>query len=364
MIDKNESKLETNIDLCTVYAFYSQGASFFSCLLSLDEAFLQFSILNGTGGAFTECSKCCDNDFCNIGLCGGGTPRNFLQCLGCSDYTVEISDCNRIEQCGEDEMCYAHRLMASTAQEFRYETGCRPRVQCQGIAQAPIINQCFECCDTPMCNLYKCGSNWTAVMHFQTTTSPAPAYTTLPTTSVWSLPPPHISGLMMININANTILSCTSSEPGVTYTWLYQGSRSLPLGVSVSRGNHLVIFGAKSSNVGTYTCVIYKNGHQAASDANVTIISVKAHVTSVVALPNPPQTGHIVDIHCIATGYPDPTIYWSYTDTMGMTIAPPEISYPDPRTVRINNFEPSFHGGTWWCIAINNMGVDRRSIQM
>ena len=50
-------------------------------------------------------------------------------------------------------------------------------------------------------------------------------------------------------------------------------STSLPLGVSIIDRNHLAIIGAKSSNVGTFTCVINKNGHQAASKTNVTIIS-------------------------------------------------------------------------------------------
>ncbi|KAL3885124.1 hypothetical protein ACJMK2_025222, partial [Sinanodonta woodiana] len=99
--------------------------------------------------------------------------------------------------------------------------------------------------------------------------------------------------------------------------------RLLPLGVHLIDGSHLAIIGAKSSNVGTFTCVINKNGHEAASKNNVTIVSDEylfnpftenAHVTSVIASPNPPQTGHRVDIHCNATGYPDPTIYWSYTD--------------------------------------------------
>ncbi|KAL3885129.1 hypothetical protein ACJMK2_025227 [Sinanodonta woodiana] len=169
---------------------------------------------------------------------------------------------------------------------------------------------------------------------------------------------------MSINLNADTILSCNSNEPGVTYTWLFQGNKSLPLGVSIIGGNHLVIIGAKSSNVGTFTCVIYKNGHQAASTNNVTIISEKAHVTSVVASPNPPQTGDRVDILCDATGYPAPAIYWSYTDTMGLTHMTISTSFPNPTTVIIENFQPSIHGGIWSCIARNNLGVDRLSIQM
>ncbi|KAL3885126.1 hypothetical protein ACJMK2_025224 [Sinanodonta woodiana] len=169
---------------------------------------------------------------------------------------------------------------------------------------------------------------------------------------------------MSINLNADTILSCNSNESGVTYTWLYQGSKSLPLGVSIMRENHIAIIGADPSNVGTFTCVINKNGQQAASTTNVTIIPEKAHVTSVVASPNPPQTGHRADIHCNATGYPYPSIYWSYTDTMGMTYMPISTSYLDTTTVRIENFQPSLHGGAWSCIARNSLGVDRLSIMM
>ncbi|KAL3885127.1 hypothetical protein ACJMK2_025225 [Sinanodonta woodiana] len=169
---------------------------------------------------------------------------------------------------------------------------------------------------------------------------------------------------MTINRNSDTILSCNSNEPGVTYTWLYQGSRLLPPGVHLIDARHLAILGATSSNVGTFTCVINKNGHEAASKINVTIVSDKAHVTSVVASPNRPQAGHRVDIHCNVTGYPYPSIYWSYTDTMGTTYIPSSTSFPDPTTIRINNFQPSLHGGTWSCIAKNSLGVDRLSIQM
>ncbi|KAL3885032.1 hypothetical protein ACJMK2_025131, partial [Sinanodonta woodiana] len=182
-------------------------------------------IHNGTTGELIACSKCCDTDFCNVGLCGGSNTSISLQCFSCPQLTAQVADCQSIEQCASDSICYAHRVFNYASGQHRYETGCRSKLQCQAIAHVPLMNQCFECCDTPMCNLNKCGNNWTVVMHQETST--AQAHTTLPTTTLSPLPPPHISGPMTINLNADTILSCTSNEPGVTYTWLYQGVRTL-----------------------------------------------------------------------------------------------------------------------------------------
>ncbi|KAL3885039.1 hypothetical protein ACJMK2_025138, partial [Sinanodonta woodiana] len=180
-------------------------------------------VQSGKRSSVVACSRCCDTDFCNVGMCGHGNLTG-LRCLSCEAQTIHPSDCDRIEQCSEDDNCYAHRVLNAADLEPRYEMGCRPKLQCQGIARVPFINQCFECCDTPMCNLYKCGSNWTVVYHTSSQPTIIEATTSTHSALHYSV---AINGSMSVAYHGQGRLQCMSNAHNPQYTWTFNEVNNL-----------------------------------------------------------------------------------------------------------------------------------------
>ncbi|KAK3592358.1 hypothetical protein CHS0354_000976 [Potamilus streckersoni] len=310
------------------------------------------TIAIGKKEAKTTCSKCCDSDFCNLGLCRSGTAAS-LRCISCME-SFNIFDCDHFEQCSLDEICYSHKRHGSSDLMPRYQTGCLPKRQCEAIAHLTVINQCYECCDTHMCNIDKCGLNWTAI--YPTTHQSASTVTTTTPTSTTQLYAPVINGRTPLNYHGIGHFHCTSAAHDVTYTWHFNGS-SILAPHATSRQNVLLIRNMTESEVGTYTCVLSKSGSTADASIQVTIKEAPAHVVSVSSWPMPAVSGKELNLHCEVTGYPVPEVHWSFRNPSGMCLIPPNVVFPGNDNVHLSSYKPEVNQGNWTCIAINKLAT-------
>ncbi|KAL3885130.1 hypothetical protein ACJMK2_025228 [Sinanodonta woodiana] len=203
----------------------------------------------------------------------------------------------------------------------------------------------------------------TTIAQPKVTTTPSVTTATTATTSELILAPPLINGTISLNVHGNGRLDCVSGRNDVSFAWQFNGTSSIPQHVHVFR-NHLLIVSMTEAEVGMYTCIISHLETTAQVSTWLSMNAEKPHVAFVVASPSHPWTHHRVDIHCSVTGYPDPDIFWSFMDTMGLSYVPINVSYPDRATVRIDDFEPSLHSGKWSCIARNIIGVDNDFVQI
>ncbi|KAL3885115.1 hypothetical protein ACJMK2_025213, partial [Sinanodonta woodiana] len=306
----------------------------------------------GKREAKTTCFKCCDSNFCNLGLCGAGTAA-LLRCSSCTE-SFNIFDCIHFEQCSPDDICYSHKRHGASDLMPRYQTGCLPKRQCDAIARLTVINQCYECCDTHMCNMNKCGLNWTAVYH--TTQQPISTVTTTKPTSTTQLYPPVINGSTSLDYHDNGNLSCISAAHNVTYTWQFNGS-SILAPHALSHNEMLIIENMTESEVGTYTCVVSNGGSTAESSIQVTIKEAPAHIVSVSSFPMHAVRGKELNLHCVVTGYPVPEVFWKFRNLNGMCFIPTNVMFPRDDMVYLSSYRPEVNRGHWTCTAINKLAT-------
>lgn len=108
-------------------------------------------------GSMVLCMHCCnETDFCNNRLCGS-SPSTNRHCLKCDD-VLNPSDCNHVEECRQDENCFAHEAPKRTGNhEMRYDLACLPKRQCDAFERAYLQIGCIKCCNhTDYCNYVSC----------------------------------------------------------------------------------------------------------------------------------------------------------------------------------------------------------------
>ncbi|XP_046547092.1 uncharacterized protein LOC124257144 isoform X2 [Haliotis rubra] len=132
------------------------------------------------------CIECCDTDLCNKNLCGG-TDNGRLECVHCSGLQ-NMTYCTQLEICESNEVCYIEKKITDTYGQ-QYTAGCVKRTQCEAKQVSKrqydnVVDLCFNCCNTSVCNIECHRAATPAVTTTLTTTATSTQTTaTTPTTT-------------------------------------------------------------------------------------------------------------------------------------------------------------------------------------
>ncbi|KAK3594723.1 hypothetical protein CHS0354_001548 [Potamilus streckersoni] len=121
------------------------------------------------------CSKCCDRDDCNIGLCSLPSMNNngSLHCSSCPEGVNDVRNCDHVATCADNEMCYSS-MMTTVDNSVKHVTRCRRKEECtkltlsvmEVLANVEKLHQthhskrdmhiCDICCGSELCNIRPC----------------------------------------------------------------------------------------------------------------------------------------------------------------------------------------------------------------
>ncbi|XP_060608427.1 protein amalgam-like isoform X1 [Ruditapes philippinarum] len=189
-------------------------------------------------------------------------------------------------------------------------------------------------------------------------TSAAPK-TTVPPLAV------QINGPNKDHFLKETQLVCVSNPVADTYTWKFNGTFSLPRGVTkqlisghTSGGPGIDILHIKKlteSTFGTYTCAATLNGYTAEQSHFIGILAEKPTVNII----KPPVSSSFA-LQCQVTGYPAPHIQWDFVPKSPRSHGiPPGVQFREEAyksTLVVSHYNPVDHDGSWYCKAANTAG--------
>ncbi|XP_045185209.2 uncharacterized protein LOC123543185 [Mercenaria mercenaria] len=319
-----------------------------------------------TNGDMTLCLQCCESaDGCNKDLCGS-PPTTNRRCLTCDD-VLSPKDCERLQECSRDEFCYVHKGINQNIATFeiRHDLGCMGERQCNALKLA-YPQACVVCCNqTDLCNYAACDKWMPAAAPTQVAFTTRP--TTKATTTIPTTPPPQvvINGPDKDNYMNSTQLTCVTSPPAQSYTWKFNGTGTLPKGItsqqigiqagSVAGVDTLQIASLTEAQMGTYTCVATINGQTVEQSHFLGINGEKPTVH----IEKPPVSNNFA-MQCQVTGYPVPLIKWDFIpDSAGSHGIPPGVEFSDEKfqsTLFVKTYNPTDHTGMWYCKASNVVG--------
>ncbi|XP_045185074.2 uncharacterized protein LOC123543074 [Mercenaria mercenaria] len=178
---------------------------------------------------------------------------NALRCYECQD-VMQIQDCRRIVECNLGQKCFYHN------KNPRFELRCMNEIQCAAVtsflshsAQNGLSQNRIGCCShSDLCNGVDNSSQTT---HVPTT---AHSWTTTPLPKIVINAPDKAAYESMVQ------LSCVTIPPAERYSWKFNGTSTLPAGVSavqytpnqgaVAGTDVLTIVKIDATSFGTYTC--------------------------------------------------------------------------------------------------------------
>ncbi|XP_060583862.1 MAM domain-containing glycosylphosphatidylinositol anchor protein 2-like [Ruditapes philippinarum] len=157
-----------------------------------------------------------------------------------------------------------------------------------------------------------------------------------------------------------------------TYTWKFNGTSSLPAGVTeqlisgqTGGGSGIDILHIKNlteSTFGTYTCAATVNGYTTEQSHFIGILAEKP----VVNIIKPPVSSSFA-IQCQVTGYPAPNIQWDFipkatshvhqNNNHGLPHDVQALYETYQSTLFVNKYVPVDHTGRWYCKASNAAGT-------
>ncbi|XP_045185183.2 uncharacterized protein LOC123543157 isoform X2 [Mercenaria mercenaria] len=174
---------------------------------------------------------------------------NALRCYECQD-VIQIRDCRRIVECDLGQKCFYSKKKT-------IELSCMREVQCRALEKILALeghnqNQIGCCSHSDLCNGI---DNSSQTAHVPTTTH---SWTTTPLPRIVINAPDKAAYKSMVQ------LSCVTIPPAERYSWTFNGTSTLPAGVSavqytpnqgaVAGTDVLTIVKIDATSFGTYTC--------------------------------------------------------------------------------------------------------------
>ncbi|XP_052785809.1 uncharacterized protein LOC128221309 isoform X2 [Mya arenaria] len=243
----------------------------------------------------------------------GSPPTTNLRCFS-SDDVLRPRDSDRIIECSQDELCFAHKTPIEVDKgTFRYQLGCQSKQVCRAFSAptAHLSIGCVKCCDHSYCNLAVCtenGTEWTGETTTIAQTTPAAVTGNGPLTVT-------IEGNRTGEYLKPLSLRCVANKPTTRLVWNHNGRSDIyPDGVTVN-GDTLNIASLNITNLGPYECTLISG--QSFGKANATL-QIKVEAAKVIHVSHSlDSNAHVLSFGCEYVGFPPPTITWTFHQVSG-----------------------------------------------
>ena len=143
-----------------------------------------------------------------------------------------------------------------------------------------------------------------------------------------------VSPLNVISsLDSNVTLQCAAlGGPNNTFVWILDE-------VIVGTEENISLVNVDASTGGNYTCMV---NNSAGSDQNFSTLYIQPYIQTPLEELSLTTSGSLVNISCVAAGFPSPTVYW--VDTFGSIVSNTEDLIINP---------VMFHDqGVYLCVAM------------